>query len=323
MTVRTYGVLLAAAAIAACGTDAKSEKTGATRAALNGQAVSQRIAFGDDASQLGFRPAFRESQPLGAPAVAVGAGGQVYVLDALHERVIKATKGDVVPVAKVPRDADDLAIGPDGAIAVRRSTKPEVLVFAPNGEAVGKVDVSAVEAVDGINLGTSRRVIVTNAFQETFLVGSPAMPQTKASVLAGKREGAAMIDATTGVTTVRRDDGQLELRVVQAGVDRTTTLGAFSLGAGDAARVVGASKGVACVRIEHVAQTTEGALSVDREAACLDVKTGREVFRTRLPAAGAYLPRRELTYSNNVLAFARAEADGLTVQTWVVEGGAR
>lgn len=326
MAVRTYGVLALALALGACTADSRGgDGNKATqRAALSGEAMStQRLGWGDEPGQIGFRPGFRESAPLGAPAVAVGPGGQVYVLDALHERLVKATKGDVVPVAKVPRDSDDVAIGPDGAIAVHRSTKPEVLVFAPNGAPIGKVDVSAVESIDAIALGTSRRVVVTSAFQESFLVGSPAMPQAKAAIVAGKREGAAMLDATTGVTVVRRDDGQLEMRIVQAGEERSTVVATHSLGAGDAARVVGAGRGVACVRIEHVGHDAAGAVSVEREAACLDVKTGSTLFRTRLPAPGAYLPRRELTFNNSILAFARAEADGLTVTSWVVEGGSR
>jgi hypothetical protein len=324
MAGRSYGVLVVALALAACTADSRGGEGKATtsRAALNGASVTQKLAWGDEPGQIGFRPSFREALPMGAPAVAVGAGGQVFVLDALHERVVKATKGDLVPVAKVPRDAEDLAIGPDGALAVLRQAKPEVLVFTPNGEPIGTVDVSAVEQIDGVALGTSRRVIVTSAFQETFLVGSPSVPQAKTQILAGKREGAAMIEATTGVVAVKKD-AELELRVVQAGEERTTTIATHALGKGDAARVVGANKGVACVRVEHVAQDGEGKIAVDREAVCLDVKTGATLFRTRLPAAGAYVPRRELTFSGNTLAFARAEADGLTVTSWTIEGGSR
>jgi hypothetical protein len=326
MAGRTNGILVLALALGACtGADPRGgeNKTGSQHAALNGVASTQRLAWGEEDGQLGFRPSFREALPAGAPAVAVGPGGQVFVLDALHERVVRAVKGEVVPFAKVPRDSGDLAVGADGAVAVLRSTKPEVLVFTPSGEAIGKVDVSAVEQIDGIALGTSRRVVVTNPFQESFLVGSPSMPQLKAAVLAGKREGAALLDATTGVTTVRRDDGELELHVVQSNQERARTLASFSLGKGDAARIVGASNGVACVRIEHVGQDGAGAVNVDREAACLDVKTGSTLLRTRLPAAGAYLPRRELSYANATLAFAHAEADGLKITSWTVEGGAQ
>lgn len=329
MAGRTHGILALALALAlalslgACTAEPRGGETKASaqRAALSGAEVSRRLAWGDEPGQLGLRPGFREALPLGAPAVALGAGGQVYVLDALHERVLKTTMNELVQVAKVPRDCDDLAIGADGAIAVHRSTKPEVLVFTPTGERIGSVDVSAVEQIDGIALAASRRVVVTTPFQETFLVGSPAMPQLRAAILAGKREGAALLDAATGVTAVRRDDGQLELRVVQAGEERSTVLATHALGRGDAARIVGASRGVACARIEHVGHDAAGAVTVEREAACLDVKTGATLFRTRLPAPGAYLPRRELTFSNDTLAFARADADGLTVTSWSIEGG--
>jgi hypothetical protein len=327
MVARSYGILLLALGVGACTAPSRGgeNKTGTQSAALNGE-VTQHLAWGSDIGQIGFRPSFREALPAGAPAVAVGPGGQVYVLDALNGRVVKATKGDLVPVAGVPSDSDDLAIGADGAIAVHRGVKPEVLVFTPRGETIGAVDVSAVEQVDGIALGTSRRVIVTNAFQETFLVGSPSVPQLRTAILANKREGAAMLDSATGVTAVKRDDGELELRVVAAGADRTATIATHALGKGDAARVIGAGRGAACLRIEHVTQDGQGPLSVEREAVCLDVQTGATLFHTKLPAPGAYLPRRELAFAGSTLAFAHADADGLTVTTWTipdVAGGVR
>lgn len=326
METRSLGItaLAFAALLGACSGETRSaeQKASTRRSSLTGQAVTQRVAWGEGPGQLGFRPALRESLPMGAPAVGVGPGGQIFVLDALNERVVKVTKGDVVPVAKVPRDADDLAIGADGAIAVLRQQKPEVLVFTPTGESVGPVDVSAVHVVDAIALGTSRRVVVTSEYQETFLFGSPSMPQLAAAVRANKREGAAQVDGL-GVVAVKGDGGALELRLIEGGAERSAVVAAHALGKGDAARVVGAASGVACVRVEHVGQDARGELTVEREAVCLDAKSGTELLRTKLPPQGAYAPRRELAFSGSTLAFARADGDGLEITTWTIEGGAR
>src|SRR5262249_37886512 len=105
--------------------------------------------------------------------------------------------------------------------------------------------------------------------------------------------------------------------------ERASVKARWSFGKGDAARIVGASNGVACARIEHVGNDANGALVVKREAACLDLSNGKTLLRKELPAQGAYALRRELVLTNNTLAFARATGDGLDVTTWSVEGGVR
>jgi hypothetical protein len=194
---------------------------------------------------------------------------------------------------------------------------PEVLVLDPTGKTVGIVDTSALPDVDGISLARSRRVLVTTPFQETFSVGSPAMPQLPAAILASKREGAVVLADGRSVVAVRLDDGRLELR---AG-DKS-----FSLGSGDAARVIGADRNVVCTRIEHVTTDPSGALRTAREAACIDTVSGNVVFRRSLGAPPAFVPRRELAYAASTLAYAETREDGrLDIVTWSVpsEGGGR
>lgn len=281
-----FGVLLAAA----CSTGARDEQTKKTTQPL----------------RVGFVPGGRDQAARGAPAIAVDAQDRVFVLDAVNGRVLRREGEELVRVADVPRDADDLAIGPDGAIAVRRSVKPEVLVLDARGNRVGVVDTSAIPEVDGIALARSRRVIVTTPFQETFSIGSPAMPQLPAAILASKREAS--------VVGVRGDDGTIELRSGDARVP---------LGRGDAIRVVGTEGDIACARIEHVTTDDEGALRTKREVACVDVAHARTLLRRALPDPGAYLPRRELAFAGTTLAFARASEAGLELTTWRIERGAR
>lgn len=256
------------------------------------------------AKASGYVTASVERAARGAPAVAVDRSGRVFVLDAINARIARVSGDDLVDVAEAPPDADDLAIGPDGAFAVHRSVKPEILVLDPEGRRVGIVDTSAVPDVDGIILARSRRVLVTNGFQETFSLGSPAMPQLPAAILDGKREN--------DVVAVRTDGGDLELRSESSRV---------RLGLGDAARVVGTSGDITCVRIEHLVKNVSGddRVHVAREAVCVDMKTSRTALRVDLPAPGAFVPRRELAFAGSTLAFAQPTDHGISIQTWRVE----
>jgi hypothetical protein len=306
-----------------------AEATGAKRSglALEGAFITTKLAHGSPGTTgpeaLGYRRAVTEHLAVGAPAVAVGPRGSIFVLDALKGRVMRMTRGEAIPaVENLPKDVDDLAIGPDGAIAVRRSARPEVLVFAPDGRKVGSVETGAVETADTLVLGPSRRVAVVSPFQETFLFGSPATPQLPEAVLANKREGAALLPSGDGVVAVRRDDGVAELRVVSndASVDQAArVLGTTALGVASAIRVVGAQGNIVCTRIEHASQGATGEMVVDREAACVDVIAGKTLLRTKLPAVGTYVPRRELSFQGATLAHLRPTDEGLELSTWSLE----
>jgi hypothetical protein len=329
MERRWLGVGALAIGVVACTADSRGtdQRTASSRSALSAvppvAQPTQRIAWGEAPGQLGFRPAFREAMPMGVPAVAAAPGGAVLVLDALRERVVRVQKGDVAEVAKVPQDADDLAVSADGAFAVRRSVRPEVLVFSATGERIGSVDISAVEDVDAITLAGSRRVVVTNGFQQSFLVGSPSMPQTKASIQANVRDGAAFMPDGSGVVAAKNGD-VVELRVLAQTDERTQIKAHWPLGNADAARLIGVDGVIGCARLERVGsdQAGAGAIIVKREAVCVDLRDGTAVFRRELPPPGAYLPRRELALSGGNLVLARPTGDGLDVTTWAI-GGAR
>jgi hypothetical protein len=270
-----------------------------------GACASRRNHEEHTAKATGFVHASTERAARGAPAVAVDGNGRIFVLDAVNARIARVAGDDLVDVAEVPPDADDLAIGPDGAFAVHRSVKPEILVLDPEGQKIGVVDTSAVPDVDGIALARSRRVLVTNSFQETFSLGSPAMPQLPSAILDGKREN--------DVQAVRTDGGDLELRSASGAMR-------VRLGPGDAARIVGTSGDLACARIEHVIQK-EGieAIRVRREAACVDMRTARVALRVDLPPPGAFVPRRELAFAGHTLVFAQPTERGIELQKWSVE----
>lgn len=305
---------------------------GATRELRSSHASSSAPLFGAPSEQLhswggggqglGFRPSVYERLALGPTAVAVDPAGRVLVLDALNGRVARIQEsGKLSTIATVDRDADDLAVGPDGAIAVHHQTTTTIDVFDPSGRRIGALDAGIVRDVDAVSLGRSRQVSVTNAFQETYLLGSPSFPQPAEAVLLSKREGAAMLPDRTGLVVVRRDDGVVELRAIASAEgddDRARVRARLELGNASAARVVGAYGSVACARLEHVDQAASGELAVRREAVCVDLASGREALRVDLPAPGAYVPRRELVFAYGTLALLRPEAGGARVTRWNV-----
>ncbi len=63
-----------------------------------------------------------------------------------------------------------------------------------------------------------------------------------------------MLDGNRGVTTVRNDDGELEAPRRAETAKSATVAATLPLGQGTAARVIGTTGNVACVRIEHTTQ---------------------------------------------------------------------
>ena len=312
------------------GSAADHEATGATQAAL-AASTTQLVSWGTNATSVGLRAAAPERAAFGVPAVALGPSGDVFVLDAVNKRIVRATGGEVLPVAgEVPLDADDLALSADGAIAVRRTMSTKVLVLDPQGARIGEVDTQGMGDVDTIALGPSRRVIVKSAFQETFSLGSPHAPQLPEAAFRTRRVGADLLANGDGVVTVVKD-GNAELRVIaqakrdQGDEGHATDRAVFSLGAAASAHIVGVTASTVCMRIEHADLTQSGPLVVEREARCVDASSGKTLFRTDLGAPGLYVPRRELTFAKGKLAFAKPEKNGLRITTWMVgaEGGAK
>jgi hypothetical protein len=301
-----------------------SPTTRTSRASLTGTTTTQLVAWGEAPTELGLRPAVAERATLGAPAVAIGPRGDLFVLDAVKQRIVRVGK-EVAPFATVTRDADDLAISADGAFAVHRTMTNKILVLDPGGERVGEVDASGVGDIDALALGPSRRVVAHTAFQETFQLGSPSAPQLAHAVARTRKVGAELLPTGEGVVVVAKE-GQAELRVMSQAADQeghAEVRATWPLGRANAGRNVGMTGKVVCLRLERLDTSATGPLAVSREARCVDASTGATIFRADLAAPGLYLPRRELTYANGLLVFAHPEREGLRIQTWTVEGGAR
>src|SRR5262249_4839427 len=149
-------------------------------------------------------------------------------------------------------------------IAVHEQMESSVLVLDNRGSVIGRVDASPVGDLDMISVGRSRRVIATNAYQETFQLGSPSLPQTAAFVRTTAKSGAAFLSDGRGVVA-KNEGGDLQLQVVTQTPDHTSVTNKVSLGKGDAARIVGVANDIACARIEHAGQDANGAITTKRE----------------------------------------------------------
>ncbi len=301
-------VMVGVALLAGCANDGTKGEVGKSRAALESDGA-RVVSFGDKASELGFEPAVAERAALGAPAVARLATGETLVLDALHSRVVRLElDGSITEVAKVDRDADDLAVGPDGAFAVKRGSTPKVVVYSARGARIGELSFRILQDVERIELGASRRVTAISAHQERYLLGSPTFPASEAEVLHSKREGVASRSDGAGLSILRSSDGEISLVSTRKGSDdeRSVEVSRVRVGDGASARIVGVTGDVACMRVEHLAKSNE--IAVDREAVCVDAVLGTIVFRTPLGAPGLFVPHRELSLEHGFLTFAKPDA---------------
>jgi hypothetical protein len=309
---------LLVAATATLGGCTQGPGAGHARTALAASEAEWLLPWGGGPGQIGHRAAQPEMPGEGAPAVAVGPNGRAYVLDRLNRRVlVLATPGHpAVAVADVPEDAEDLAVGPDGALAVYSPLRAKVWL-RDTGREAGEVTIPRVlREARGILLGESRQVLVHTAYQETYRAGSPAALQSLASVLRSRREGEFLLPTGEGLA-VRVVGGQPELDVIAEG-ERAQVVARHPLpGPALAARVVGLAAGIACVRLEAAAEPSGGeAFTVRRRVACLDTLSGAAVLTRDLPAPGWYVPRRELAMggsSSPRLAFLHPEKEGLRV----------
>lgn len=323
--MKSWKILVLAACgltAAACSEQARSERSsrvGSASQAVGSASARTVLAWGKGTTGVGLAAAVKERPALGPQSVSVDPQGRLLVLDAQNKRVVRVVGAELTTLAEVPVDADEIAVGPTGAFAVRRQLSRRVSIFSAGGAALGEVDVPT-EAGDVMHvaLGISNRIYVESPNQETLSVGSPAAPVSVPSMWSGKKEGTGQLSGGRTVQVVKDDRG-LFVRVLAFDGGKGGDGDKWSLRAehklqGDAGHIAGASGNTACLRVEKVHPD----MTVDREAICLDATTGDVTLKAALPAPGLYVPRRELVLSHGKLVFTRPTAQGLEIATWEV-----
>lgn len=280
------------------------------------------LAWGSGAGQVGVMPAGEERLARGAPALAVAQSGLLFLLDSVNGRVLAVDRaGTAHAFAEVSRDAEEIAVGPDGAVAVFSPLRSRVWVFGPDGAPAGELAVPrSLRNLTGISLKSSRRIEVHNAYQDTFDLGSPAVPLDEPSMLRSKSEGAILIADGRGVKARASSDRTVEMIVVRNEHGKTEnrhreTRYPLPLAA-DALQIAGATGNTACFRTETLDPAAHRVV-VSRQVVCADTESGRVLFQSALPAPGAYVPRREVAVggAKPTVAWHHPETDGLRVVT--------
>jgi hypothetical protein len=320
-------MLLCAAAtlwVAACNAP---ESADALAAAISGAdaptAEGRLLPWGDGPTEVSLEPAAFERLAEGPSAVAVGPDGAVFLLDRLNGRVLRLTAGGAQVAADVPEEAMDLAVGPDNALAAYSPFMARVWIYQPDGRFMGEVGVPReIRLARGIRLINSRRAVLHTADQATHLLGSPSAPLRLPEVLHSRRSGEYQLDSGLGVTVEldaeRRPVVSLREPRGSGRAERSFTLPE----AVSAARIVGVSGSIACLRLERAEDGPP--ISVARSAVCIDLTSGDGILERALPPPGLYLPRRELALGGDppALVFIHPEREGLRVHAWPVSEAA-
>ncbi len=256
----------------------------------------------------------------GPQGLAVSKSGEVFVLDSVNGRVLGITdESQRIVIQDLASDAEDLALGADGAFVVHRPLQAKAWVFDPNGAPAGELGIPrSFRSLVGIAMGSSRDIVLQSAYQETYSVGSPAAPKDLATILSQKQEGAFLLDDGRGVAA-RAKEGVAELVLLRksGGEGARTRVSQSHSIAGEVhgAQLVGMSGDIACLRLERVEQQG-GTIEVERRAHCMNVQTGASVYESEMASPAIYRPRHELALGGNipVLAALKPTTDGLTIE---------
>jgi len=282
------------------------------------------LPWGSGSADVGRTVGAVEQLVQGPSAIAVH-DGRALVLDRINGRIMTVTPHYARALADVAVDAEVLSASPHGIVAFSpvRST---AWVFDAEGSQHGSLRVPrALRELTQLNIQSSRRLVAHTAYQERLALGSPSAPLALPAVLRSKREGVVTLGDGTAVSLQVRA-GRAELVHRQAETrsadraPRNAATARVSIGGEiTAGRIVGRSGNTLCLRLEHVTSKAPSfAIAVKRRATCIDALSGAIRFDVALPPTGLYVPRTELAFSGETLAFIHPSERGLSVTTWRV-----
>ena len=329
----------AAGAFALCAISVGLWATSPTSASAQGSASTASdaapathvvVPWGTGNGEVGLRRPQHEAPADGASAVAVASDGSMLLLDRLNQRVVRLDRQGRQrgpwTVTRVPADVEELTVAADGALGVYSPLRARVWIY--EGDVVtGEVPVPrGLRELLTIELGASRNVIARSAHQEMYRLGPPSAPQTLASVLHSKREGAFELTDGSGIAARLDAKGRPEMLVLDVTGERTRVARRHALSSVPvlSARIVGVEHDVACVRLEH--RIDGASFRVRRSVTCLNASSGEIVLERELGAVdGPYVPRRSFAMGGNPtrLVFMQPADDGLHITAWDVPRAAQ
>jgi len=301
-------------------------------------------------TELGFVRGGDESRDRGPSAVAFAADGKsLLVLDTLALRIVSVTPNGAVRsfATELPKDADGIAVSPQGEVAVHRALTLSVDVYDARGQRSGSVAVPpGARDANVVHLLSQGRVVLEHPYQERYLLGSPNAPRDAQSVLASRREGVAegfaregyqiLVEHPDGQRVVDADPGVARLGAgparagshaylmkvspegeAQGGSFRYAAKRVMDLGEAASGRLFGVVGSRACSVLEHVdLESTQ--VHVQREVVCASADAGKELTRFPVETSALYTPHHELAFDGKRVVQALPTEAGLTLRTVAV-----
>lgn len=131
------------------------------------------LPWGGGAGQVGLAPAAEERPAQGPLSLAAAPGGGLWLLDQLNGRLIQlAPDGSWHGAVPCPPGATDLLVGAEGRVHVLSLINHRVSILAPSGRLAEELALPLpLRLVAGLALDGQGRLLLVNAYQETFTLG--------------------------------------------------------------------------------------------------------------------------------------------------------
>ena len=149
------------------------------------------LPWGAGSGQVGYVPAAPERAAFGPRSLASGPSGELWILDAVNERLVRlAADGSWLGAVPAPPAADDLVVDSAGRLYVLSLANRTLSVVAGDGSLVDTRPLPpAPRRVRGLAMGAAGEVLLVNAFQETFELGRPGAWTRWPELLLTRAEG--------------------------------------------------------------------------------------------------------------------------------------
>jgi len=275
-----------------------AELADGARAAAVWQPSELLLPWGSGRGEVGYVPAAEERAAFGPRSLACGVAGDLWLLDAVNERLVHlAADGSWVGSLPAPPAADDLAVGPAGRLYVLSVAHRRLSVLGADGALqVERALPPAPRRVRGLVVDARGHVLLLNALQETFDLGVVGRWTRWPELLLSKAEGLPTPGTSLRSQTLLRDGNAHLLRPDPSGAKEPAAVALEGAAELASVELVGTLvDGGAVVALERF--TTPPGVGplppVERTLAWFDA-AGRLLGRRSLASQPGYLPWRRL-----------------------------